>query len=78
MATVPHTPAPCEPLTTLMAACCGDQPTPASPLPASDPTAETHWHDAVTQVGEQLHAKSASRCYPTACTRHSHWSWPTR
>jgi hypothetical protein len=57
MATVPHTPAPCEPLTTLMAACCGDQPTPASPLPASDPTAETHWHDAVTQVGEQLRAK---------------------
>jgi hypothetical protein len=37
--------------------CCGDQPTPASPLPASDPTAETHWHDAVTQVDEQLRAK---------------------
>ena len=57
MATVPHLSAPCEPLTTLMAACFGDQSTPASLLPASNPTAETHWQDAVTQVGEQLRAK---------------------
>jgi hypothetical protein len=40
-----------------MAACFGDQSTPASLLPASNPTAETHWQDAVTQVGEQLRAK---------------------
>lgn len=57
MATVPHTPAPCEPRTTLIAACFGDQPTPTSPLPTSDSTTETHWQDAVTQVGEQLRAK---------------------
>ncbi len=57
MATVPHPPAPCQPLTTLIAECFGDQPTPASPLPTSDHTAETRWHDAVTQVGEQLRAK---------------------
>ena len=57
MATVPHTPAPCEPLTTLIAECFGDQPTPTSPLPTSDSTTETHWQDAVTQVGEQLRAK---------------------
>jgi len=57
MATVPYPPAPCEPLTTLIAECFGDQPAPASPLPTSDHTADTHWHDAVTQVGEQLRAK---------------------
>jgi hypothetical protein len=57
MATVPHLSAPCEPLTTLMAAGFGDQSTPASLLPASNPTAETHWQEAVTQVGEQLRAK---------------------
>jgi hypothetical protein len=57
MATVPHPPAPREPLTTLVTALFGDQSTPASPLPASTTTAETHWQDAVTQVGEQLRAK---------------------
>ena len=57
MATVPHTPAPCEPLTTLVTALFGDQPTPASPLPTSGPTAEPHWQDAVTRVGEQLRAQ---------------------
>jgi hypothetical protein len=57
MSSRPHTPATREPLTTRVAECFGDQPTPASPLPASDPTAETYWHDAVTQVGEQLRAK---------------------
>jgi len=40
-----------------MAAYVGDQSTPAALLPASNPTAETHWQDAVTQVGEQLRAK---------------------
>jgi hypothetical protein len=57
MATVPHPSAPREPLTTLVTALFGDQSTPASPLPASNTTAETHWQDAVTQVGEQLRAK---------------------
>ena len=57
MATVLHTPAPCEPLTTLIAACFGDQPTPALALPARAGTTDEHWHDAVTQVGEQLRAK---------------------
>jgi hypothetical protein len=57
MATVPHTPDPCEPLTMLIAECFGDQSTSTSPLQASDPTAEAHWQDAVTQVGEQLRAK---------------------
>jgi hypothetical protein len=56
MATVPQTSAPCEPLTTLIAECFGDPSTPASPLPTSDPTAETHWQDAVARVGEQLRA----------------------
>jgi hypothetical protein len=40
-----------------MDACVGDQSTPAALLPASTPTAETPWQDAVTQVGEQLRAK---------------------
>jgi hypothetical protein len=57
MATVPHTPASCEPLTTLVTELFGDLPAPASPLPASDRTTSERWHDAVTQVGEQLHAK---------------------
>ena len=57
MATLPHTPATREPLTTLVAELFGDQPTPASPLPASDRTADERWQDAVTQVGEQLRAK---------------------
>ena len=57
MATVPQTLAPCEPLTTLSAACFGDQSASPSPLQASDPTAEAHWQDAVTQVGEQLRVK---------------------
>src|SRR5262245_45752586 len=57
MATVPQTPDPCEPLTTLMAACVGAPSTSTSPLQASDPTSEAHWQDAVTQVGEQLRAK---------------------
>ena len=57
MATVPHTSAPCEPLSTLIAACFGDQTTPASPLPTSDHTAETHWQDTVARVGEQVRAK---------------------
>src|SRR5262245_4291197 len=57
MATVRQTPDPCEPLTTLMAACVGAPSTSTSPLPASDSTTETHWQDAVTQVGEQLRAK---------------------
>ena len=57
MATVPHTSASCEPLTALVTALFGDLPTPASPLPASDHTAGERWHDAVTQVGEQLRAK---------------------
>ena len=56
MATVPQTSAPCEPLTTLNAACVGDPSTSPSPLQASAPTAEAHWQDAVTQVGEQLRA----------------------
>jgi hypothetical protein len=64
MATVPHTAASCEPLTTLIAACFGDQPAPASPLSVSDPTVETHWHDAVTQVGEQLRAKLRVEALP--------------
>ena len=57
MATVPHPPASCEPLTTLVTELFGDLPTPASPLPASDRTTSERWHDAVTQVGEQLCAK---------------------
>jgi hypothetical protein len=57
MATVPHTSASCEPLTTLVTELFGDLPTPASPLPASDRTTGERWHDAVTQVGEQLRAK---------------------
>ena len=57
MTTLPHTPATREPLPTLVTALFGDQPAPASPLPASDHTAGERWHDAVTQVGEQLRAK---------------------
>ncbi len=57
MATVPQTPDPREPLSTLIAECVGDQPPSASPLQASAPTAEVYWHAAVTQVGEQLRAK---------------------
>ena len=57
MTTLPHPSAPREPLTTLVTELFGDQPTPASPLPASDHTADERWHDAVTQVGEQLRAK---------------------
>ena len=64
MATVPHTPAPCEPLTTLIAECFGDQSTPASPLPVSEHTAERHWQDAVTQVGEQLRVKLRVEALP--------------
>jgi hypothetical protein len=64
MATVPYPPAPCEPLTTLIAECFGDQPAPASPLPTSDHTADTHWHDAVTQVGEQLRVKLRVEALP--------------
>ncbi|HSX76972.1 MAG TPA: SWIM zinc finger family protein, partial [Candidatus Saccharimonadia bacterium] len=64
MATVPHTLASCEPLTTLIAACFGDQPTPA-PQPSADrSTAETHWQDAVTQVGEQLRVKLRVEALP--------------
>jgi hypothetical protein len=57
MSSRPHTPATREPLTTLVAECFGDLPTPASPLPASDDTTGERWHAAVTQVGEQLRAK---------------------
>ena len=57
MTSLPHPPATREPLTTLVTDLFGDQSTPAAPLPASDHTAETHWQDAVTQVGEQLRAK---------------------
>jgi hypothetical protein len=57
MATVPQTPVPSEPLTTLSATCFGDQSTSPLPLQARDPTAEAHWQDAVAQVGEQLRAK---------------------
>jgi hypothetical protein len=56
MASLPHTPATREPLTTLGTALFGDQSTPASPLPASNTTVETSWQDAVTRVGEQLRA----------------------
>jgi hypothetical protein len=57
MTSLAYTPAAREPLTTLVTELFGDQPTPASPLPTSDHTAETHWQDAVTQVGEQLRVK---------------------
>ncbi len=57
MATVPHTAATREPLTTLVTELFGDLPTPASPLPASDHTTGERWHDAVTQVGEQVRTK---------------------
>ena len=57
MTSLPHTPATREPLTTLIAACFGDQSAPASPLPACDHTTGERWHDAVTQVGEQVRAR---------------------
>jgi hypothetical protein len=57
MTTLPHTSTTREPLTTLVTALFGNQPAPASPRPASDHTAGERWHDAVTQVGEQLRAK---------------------
>ena len=64
MATVPHPPAPREPLTTLVTELFGDQPAPASPHPASDHTAGARWQDAVTQVGEQLRAKLRVEALP--------------
>ena len=57
MSSLPYTPETREPLTTLVTALCGDHPTPASSLPASDHTTGERWHDTVTQVGEQLRAK---------------------
>ena len=63
MASLPHPPAPREPLTTLVTECFGDQPTPAPPPPATH-TAGERWHDAVTQVGEQLRAKLRVEALP--------------
>ena len=57
MTSLAYTPATREPLTTLVTELFGDQPAPASPLPASDHTADERWQDAVTQVGEQLRTK---------------------
>ena len=54
MATVPHTPATREPLSTLVTELFGDQSTPAAPLPASDHTADTHWQDAGVLPASQL------------------------
>jgi hypothetical protein len=64
MSSLPHTSATREPLTTLVAALFGDLPTPASPLPASDHTTGERWHDAVTQVGEQVRAKLRVEALP--------------
>jgi hypothetical protein len=52
-----YTPATREPLTTLVTELFGDQPTPALALLARAGTTDERWHDAVTQVGEQLRAK---------------------
>jgi hypothetical protein len=57
MTSLTHTPATREPFTTLVTELFGAQSPLAAPLPASNPTDETHWQDAVTQVGEQLRAK---------------------
>jgi hypothetical protein len=57
MTSLAYTPAPREPLTTLVTERFGDQPTPALALSASAGTTDERWHDAVTQVGEQLRAK---------------------
>jgi hypothetical protein len=54
MATLPHTPATREPLTTLVAELFGAQPAPAPPSPADRSTPDERWQDAVTQVAEQL------------------------
>lgn len=56
MATLPHSSASREPLSTLMAACFGDPSTSAPPPPAVPSTTDACWQDAVTQVGEQLRA----------------------
>jgi hypothetical protein len=64
MTSLAHTPATREPLTTLVTELFGDQPIPASPLPASDHTAGESWHDAVTQVGEQVRAKLRVEALP--------------
>ena len=56
MANIPHSPASREPLTTQIAACCGD-PSPSAPLSSVFlSTTDARWQDAVTQVGEQLRA----------------------
>ena len=57
MTSLADTPATREPLTTLVTELFGDQPTPALALSASAGTTDERWHDAVTQVGEQLRAK---------------------
>ena len=64
MTSLAYTPAAREPLTTIVTELFGDQSAPASPLPASNPTAETHWQDAVTQVGEQLRVKLRVEALP--------------
>jgi hypothetical protein len=57
MTSLTDTPATREPITTLVTELFGDQPTPALALPARAGTTDERWHDAVTQVGEQLRAK---------------------
>jgi len=57
MTTLPHPAATREPLTTLVTALYGDQPTPALQRRVSDHSADERWQDAVTHVGEQLRAK---------------------
>src|SRR5262245_417713 len=57
MTSLADTPATREPLTTRVTELFGDQPTPALALSASAGTTDERWHDAVTQVGEQLRAK---------------------
>jgi hypothetical protein len=57
MTSLAYTPATREPLTTLVTELFGDQPTPALALSASAGTTDERWHDAVTQVSEQLRAK---------------------
>jgi hypothetical protein len=56
MASLPHSPASREPLTTLIAECFGDPLTPAPEPSAAPSLTDARWQDAVTQVGEQLRA----------------------
>jgi hypothetical protein len=64
MASLPHTPAVREPLTTLVAELFGAQPTPAPQAATDRSTADERWQDAVTQVGEQLRAKLRVEALP--------------